>query len=89
MNPRPSRQDALDQLAKALSGDNVKREIRDIVLSLFTDKYVEFVQIALQEGAACMSKDSIILEPSDLFLEVISALRTNDTDKSSSSAAIE
>jgi hypothetical protein len=66
------------ELARELSKPNVKLEIRKLVLKLFADKYIEFIQVALQESSATTLESRELLEPSDLFLEVLTALRAAD-----------
>jgi len=79
----PAKREALKNLKHALSLDFIKPEIRQIVLSLVEEKYVEFVQIRLQDRAATGSgahDQVMLLEPSDLLLELCAALTANDSD---------
>lgn len=77
----PTMDESVKRLAECLSGPNVKQEIREMVVSLFADEYVKFVQITFNEGPTPMLKSSSLLEPSDLFLELIAALAALDFDK--------
>jgi hypothetical protein len=82
--PRPTKREAFENLKRALSLDFIKPEIRQIVLSLVEEKYVEFVQIRLQDRAATGSgahDQMMLLEPSDLMLELCAALAANDSDR--------
>jgi hypothetical protein len=72
------------ELAELLSWPNVQREIRQMVLHLFSNKYIEFIQVALKDCGAelVLARESReLLEPSDLFLEVLAALRAADWDR--------
>jgi hypothetical protein len=81
---RPTKQEVVKQLADALTLEHVKPETREIVLSLFADKYVEFVQIRLKPCSAIVvgaRERGNPLEPSDLLLELLAAVVANDVDK--------
>jgi hypothetical protein len=56
-------------------------EVRDALVSLVSDKFPEFIQITLDEGAAPVRVHGGLLQASDTFLELLSALRAHDIDK--------
>ena len=79
---RISKREALEQLAVAISADRVKPEIRRMVIDLFADHGVEFIRVRLKRRLAMgAQKERPILEPSNLFLELLAAAVANDGDK--------
>jgi hypothetical protein len=70
----------LEQLAVSLRVAETEPELRECVLRLLSDEFVQLVQITFDKGAARMTESSIILEPSDLLLELLTAVRANDGD---------
>ena len=73
---------AVRQLGDALLLSHIKPEMREMVLRLFGDRFIKFVQIRLKPcGAIGAGEGGDSLEPSDLFLELLSALVTNNVDE--------
>ncbi len=72
----------MEELTRLLSAKDVQPEIRETVLALFEDKFVKLVQIYLKPNTTNRTRESVdLLQPSDLLLELVSAVAAHDRDK--------
>ncbi len=70
----------IEELAISLRISETKMELRECVIRLFSEEFVQLVKIALNDGATRMTKGSIFLQPADALLKLLAAVRANDVD---------
>jgi hypothetical protein len=67
-----------------------KAQFRQRVFRLFSEEFVQLVNIAFKDNSAPMiTKSSILLQASDALLKLVAAVWANDTDLAFSGAVAE
>lgn len=76
-----SYKEVIDELSVALWAPETGPEIRECVSRLFSDEFIQLVEITFDPRAATVAEGRYSLQPSDALIEVLAAVRANDCDK--------
>ena len=75
-----SYEEVIAGLVVSLGIAETKLELRECVVRLFSEEFVQLVKVAFDDDTTRMAKGRIFLQPTDALLKLLSAVRANDVD---------